>query len=121
MPNYPDSFDRMLDAWNEQDPTRIRAHLEAALTSDVYFADPTIVLTGIDDFEKMVHEVQGRIPGAVYSRTSRVDTHHDLYRYHWAIHVNGEQIVQGFDVVEERKGKVARVLGFFGDLPINAT
>lgn len=120
MKNYPESFDRMLAAWNEQDSDKIREHLEAALTVDVYFADPTIVLSGIDEFEKMVHEVQARIPGARYSRTSTVDTHHDLYRYHWAIHVGNEQIVQGFDVVEENAGKVSRVLGFFGDLPVNA-
>ncbi len=114
---YPESFDRMLDAWNEPSADKVRGHLIAALTDDIYFCDPTIRLTGIDAFEKMVFDVQARLPGAVYSRTSAVDSHHDLHRYHWAIHVGDKQVVQGFDVVEERDGKVAKVLGFFGELP----
>jgi len=119
MSNYPDAFDRMLDAWNEKESSKVRSHLEASLTEDVYFCDPTIELTGIDAFETMVYEVQAKIPGAIYSRTSKVDSHHNLYRYHWAIHSGSEQIIQGFDVVEERDGKVSKVLGFFGDLPNN--
>lgn len=120
MNNYPESFDRMLAAWNEKNPDLIRAHLDAALTEDVYFCDPSITTNGIDEFENMVHEVQSRLKGAVYSRISKVDTHHNLYRYHWAIHTDGTMIVQGFDVVEERDGKVAKVLGFFGDLPVSS-
>lgn len=118
MPNYPDAFDHMLNAWNESDPSKVRLHLDTALSPNVHFIDPTIDITGIDAFEKMVHDVQARLPGAVYSRISDVDTHHTLYRYHWAIHVKEQLTVQGFDVVEERNGKVARVIGFFGDLPI---
>jgi len=118
MKNYPSTFDLMLDAWNESKPSMVRQHLDAALTDDVHFVDPTIDITGIDAFEKMVHDVQARMPEAVYSRISEVDSHHNLYRYHWAIHVDSKLAVQGFDVIEERDGKVARVLGFFGDLPV---
>jgi len=119
MQNYPISFDQMLNAWNEQEPTKIRAHLDAALTPDVHFVDPTIDIRGIDAFESMVHEVQGRLSGAVYSRISNVDHHHNIYRYHWAIHIDEQLVVQGFDVVEVKGNKVDRVLGFFGDLPLS--
>tara|TARA_E500000331_G_C17256371_1_gene713247 strand:- start:110 stop:475 length:366 start_codon:yes stop_codon:yes gene_type:complete len=118
MPNYPESFDHMLAAWNESDPSLIRGHLDKALASDVRFVDPSIDVTGIDGFEANVHEVHGRLPGAVYSRTSGVDSQHGFFRYHWAIHQNGELVMPGFDVVEtDEDGRVACVIGFFGPIP----
>jgi hypothetical protein len=108
----------MLAAWNETEPAAVRGHLERALAPDVHFVDPSIDVTGIDGFEANVHEVHGRLPGATYSRTSGVDTHHQLYRYAWAIHQNGKLVLPGFDVAEvDDSGRVTRVLGFFGPLP----
>ena len=115
--NYPKAFDAMLAAWNKPDPTLVRAHLDSALSADVHFVDPTIDLRGIGAFESMVHEVKARIPGAVYSRASLLDCHHNLYPYHWLIHLKGELLIQGFDVLEASdEGLVERVLGFFGEL-----
>jgi hypothetical protein len=118
MSDYPAAFDHMLAAWNEPESSKVRSHLERALAPDVHFIDPSIDVTGIDGFEANVHEVHERIPGAVYSRSSGVDSHHGLYRYSWAIHRDGELVLPGFDVVEaDAAGRVARVLGFFGELP----
>ena len=115
--SYPESLDHMLAAWNEADPTLVRGHLERALAPDAHFVDPSHDIRGIDDFEAMVHHVQGQIPGATYSRASEVDSHHDLHRYHWAIHQEGELLMPGFDVTEtDGEGRVTRVLGFFGVL-----
>jgi hypothetical protein len=117
MQNYPDSFDHMLAAWNESDPAAVRQHLEAALSPAIRFVDPSIDLTGIDAFEANVHAVQARIPGAVYSRTSEVDSQHNFHRYYWAIHQNGELVLPGFDVAEtDTNGRVVCVIGFFGPL-----
>jgi hypothetical protein len=121
METYPKAFDRMLDAWNERDASKIRGHLDAALNHDVRFVDPTIDLTGIDAFEAMVHQVQARIPGAIYSRISDVDSHHNVHRYRWAIHLHGKLAVQGFDAVQSKNDKVSLVIGFFGGLAINDT
>jgi hypothetical protein len=118
MENYPASFDQMLDAWNEADPSKIRSLLDAALTPDVYFVDPTTEITGIDAVEKLIHDVQKRFPGAVFSRVSQVDSHHHIHRYYWEIHIDGALLVQGFDVLEFRDEKVARLLKFFGELPL---
>ena len=74
MSDYPVSFDHMLSAWNESDTKLVRQHLEQALAPGVRFADPSIDVTGIDGFEANVHEVHARLPGAVYSRTSGVDS-----------------------------------------------
>jgi hypothetical protein len=118
MSDYPETFDHMLAAWNEREPAKVRGHLEQALAPDVHFVDPDNDVTGIDAFEKMVHAFRERIPDAVCSRASGVDSHHQLYRYDWAIHQGGTLLMPGFDVVEaDASGRVARVLGFFGPLP----
>ena len=118
MPGYPASLDHMLAAWNERDAKRVRAHLDKALSPDVVFIDPSIVTRGIDEFEANVHEVHGRLPGADDRRASGVDRHHDVVRYAWEIHRNGELVLPGFDVTElDEEGRVLRVLGFFGPLP----
>ncbi len=118
MADYPESFDHMLAAWNEQDATLVRGHLEQALAPGVRFVDPSVDVTGIDEFEANVHEVHGRLPGAVYSRTSGIDSQRGFHRYSWAIHLEGKLVLPGFDVVEtDKSDRVVRVIGFFGPLP----
>ena len=119
MSDYPEALDHMLAAWNETDPALVRSHLEQALSAEVRFVDPSIDITGIDDFEANVHDVRAKNPGNVYSRASAVDTQHGFHRYHWAIHsANGELVMPGFDVAEtDEAGRVTCVIGFFGDLP----
>jgi hypothetical protein len=108
----------MLAAWNEADPALVRRHLEQALVPGAEFIDPSIVTRGLDEFEANVLAVQASVPGAVYSRTSGVDSHHGLHRYSWQISRDGETVITGFDVTEvDDDGKVVRVLGFFGPLP----
>lgn len=123
MNNYPETFDHMLAAWNETEPSRVRSHLEKALAQDVRFVDPSIDLIGIDDFEANVHAVHAKNPGFVYSRVSDVDSQNGFHRYHWAIHNSGGELqLPGFDVVEtDENGRVACVIGFFGDLPKAST
>ncbi len=118
MSRHPESLEHMMAAWNEPDPSRVRAHLEKALSPEVVFIDPSIVTRGIDEFEANVHEVHGRLPGAAYRRASGVDRHHDVVRYAWEIRRDGELLLPGFDVTElDGAGRVVRVLGFFGPLP----
>lgn len=118
MPDYPEQFDHMLGAWNESEPDQVRQHLEQALSPDIRFVDPSIDVTGLDGFEANVHAVQARLPGAVYSRTSGIDSHSGFYRYHWAIHQKGELVMPGFDVVQTTEsGHIALVIGFFGSIP----
>lgn len=118
MSSYPGAFDHMLAAWNEPNPTLVRGHLEQALAPGIRFVDPSIDVTGIDGFEANVHEVRAGLPGAVYSRTSGVDSQHDFHRYYWAIHQDGELLIEGFDVAEtDKSGRVISVIGFFGPVP----
>ena len=118
MSDYPESLDHMLAAWNEPEPSLMRGHLKRALAPGIRFVDPSIDLTGIDGFEANVREVQAKLPGAEYSRSSSVDSQHGFHRYHWAIHQDGELIVPGFDVTEtDESGRVVLVIGFFGPIP----
>lgn len=118
MSDSPEALDHMLAAWNEPDPALVRGHLERALAPGVRFVDPSIDVTGIDGFEANVDEVRAGLPGAVYSRTSGVDSQHGFHRYHWAIHQEGELILAGFDVAEtDDSGRVVCVIGFFGTMP----
>lgn len=118
MNTYPASLDRMLEAWNETDPGKVRALLEASLAPDVVFVDPTIVTRGIDEFESNVRAFRSRYPGAVLRKISGVDSHHRLHRYAWDLVIGSQTLVTGFDVTEtSADGKVMRVLGFFGPLP----
>lgn len=121
MSDVPQSFDHMLAAWNEPDPTKVRGHLDRALTPAVHFVDPSVDIVGIDAFEANVHHVHEQLPGAVYSRVSDVDSHHRHHRYHWAIHRDGELLLAGFDVtITDEAGRVEKVIGFFGPLEPDA-
>ncbi len=120
MSNFHPSLEKMLAAWNEQDSAKVRGHLLAGLDKDVHFVDPNYDIIGLDAFEAMVHAVQKKIPEAVYSHTSELDSHHNLYRYHWAIHHNDKLIMPGFDVTEiDASGKITKVIGFFGEIERN--
>ena len=120
MTSYPEAFDHMLAAWNEPDASQVRGHLEKALGPNVRFVDPSIDVKGIEGFERNVHEVKSKIPGAVYSRTSGVDSQHNFHRYHWAIHQEDQLLLSGFDVTEtDGQGKITCVIGFFGEVPRN--
>jgi hypothetical protein len=116
--DLPPTFDRVLAAWNEIDPTKIRGHLDAALHPDVVFCDPANLTRGIDAFEAMVRAFRQRLPRAECARTSGVDHHHDLYRYAWAVSSDGALLVPGFDVTRvDGDGRLLRIDGFFGPLP----
>jgi hypothetical protein len=120
MASYPDALDHMLAAWNEVDAAKVRNRLATALDSNIRFVDPSIDVTGIDGFEQNVHDVKPKIPGAVYSRTSGVDSQYNFHRYHWVIHQGGQLLLSGFDGTEtDEQSKVRCVIGFFGDVRQN--
>ena len=118
MTDMPESFQAMLDAWNETDPDKIRGHLDRALDPEVEFADPDNHIRGIDAFEEMVRTFRARYPDGTAEHTSGLNCHHNRYRYSWLVSVGGKPAVPGMDVTEvNAEGKVVRVDGFFGDLP----
>ncbi len=117
METHIENLNRMLAVWNSTDETEIRDLTETALEHNVHFVDPNHNIIGREAFIDMVHLVHSQIPGAVYSRASRIDVQNNHCRYHWAIHQNNELIMPGFDVTEVNDaGKIVKVIGFFGEL-----
>lgn len=111
------AFATVLAAWNERDPAKRRALLDAAVSPDVEFTDPLHKLVGLDAFEAMMDDFQCRYPTAISIRTSAIDRHHDRARYHWAIEADGKRIVDGFDAVAlDGEGRFARIDGYFGPI-----
>lgn len=114
MTQYMENLERMMAIWNSTDSAEQRRLTETAMEHNVHFVDPNHNIIGHDAFLKMVDQVQSEIPGAVYSRASEVDVQNNHCRYHWAIHMNGELIMPGFDVTEVNDaGKIVKVIGFF--------
>ncbi len=114
----PVVLERMLAMWNERDPDQVRGYVDSVLSEDVIFIDPANSITGRDAFEEMVKEFRAGAPEVVCQRSSGVDGHHGLYRYHWGIHQGGTLLVEGFDVTQiDAQGQVCRVEGFFGPIP----
>lgn len=117
MSAYSENLEKMLAVWNTTDAAEKAALVETALEHNVHFVDPNHNIIGRRAFLDMVDQVQSEIPGAVYSRASKLDVQNNFCRYHWAIHLNGELIMPGFDVTEVNDaGKVVKVIGFFGPL-----
>ena len=117
MTNGLQCLDKMLAAWNSSDSDEIEQLAAQALEHNVHFADPTHNIIGRDAFVEMVHRTHKRVPGAVYSRASRIDQQNNFCRYHWAIHQDGKLLLEGFDVTEiNDAGKIVKVVGFFGEL-----
>lgn len=117
MSTTQEHLENMMTVWNTTDEKEKLALVDAALEHNVHFVDPNHNIIGRKAFLDMVNEVQAQIPGAVYSRVSKVDVQNNFFRYYWAIHLNDEQIMAGFDVTEVNDaGKVVKVIGFFGEL-----
>lgn len=119
MQSLPGCFAKLLAAWNEHDPVKLRQLVEASLTEDVAFTDPHYQIVGIDAFIAMVDEFRAREGRAKLLPTSGVDMHHDRARYGWVVLRQDGTRFEGFDAValDLRQGKISRIDGFFGPLP----
>ena len=117
MKPFEQNLEKMLAVWNTDEPEKRAALVADALEHNVHFADPNHNIIGPAAFLEMVEQVRARIPGAVYSRTSRIDVQNNFCRYHWAIDLDGKRLMDGFDMTEVNDaGKIVRVIGFFGQL-----
>ncbi len=116
-----ESLEKMMQIWNSSDADEIERLTDEALEHNVHFVDPTHNIIGRKAFVEMVHRTHKRIPGAVYSRASEVDAQNNFCRYHWKIDLDGKRLVDGFDVTEiNDAGRVVKVVGFFGELPVDS-
>jgi hypothetical protein len=107
-------IDTYLATWNETDPAKRRELIEASLGADLWYRDPMLEADGLDAYDAMIAGVQAQAPGLVMRRTSPVDGHRDLVRFHWAFGApDAEPTFAGLDVAKyDDDGKLHRIIGF---------
>lgn len=105
-------------AWDEPDRNRRRAMLEASVTADAVYVDPTVELRGIAALVDHIDAVQRRFPGTHLELTTAVDQHHGLGRFGWRrVLADGTARPDSIDIVElAEDGRLKRIIGFFGPL-----
>jgi SnoaL-like protein len=119
MSDFGTVVDRYLATWNETDPARRRAAIDALFADDVRYVDPVASVDGRDALDGLIGAVQQQFPGLVFSPGGPVDAHHEQARFTWNLgEPGGQPLVIGFDVAElAADGRIQRVLGFLDKAP----
>lgn len=110
------------DMWNETDPARRRAAVEAVWTPDAQSIDPIASATGWQAIEQFVITLQAQYPDHAVLLSGEVDQHHNRLRFPWVIkNPAGEVVLSGIDCVRlANEGRFAELTGFFdGTLPVS--
>ncbi|MCU1501782.1 MAG: hypothetical protein JWM12_1136 [Ilumatobacteraceae bacterium] len=112
-------IDTNLTAYGNPDATSRQQQLARVWAADGKLIDPPIDGAGLDGIDQMMAAVQGQFPGHTFRRTSGIDAHHGVARYSWELlGPEGNVALVGLDVAElAEDGKLARIVGFMGDLP----
>ncbi len=115
------SVDAYIDAWNEPDTDKRRQILALAMTDDGAYADPAKKTDSRAELVECIGDVLAKDPGRRIVRTSEVDPHNLVCRFHWrAINADGTQAPESADFVDfAPDGRIRRVTGFFGPLTPN--
>ena len=108
-----------LAIWNETDPTRRRAAIDALYTEDCHYADPIAVVNGRDALDGLIAGVQKQFVGFTFTLAGAVDAHHGQMRFTWNAAPKGaaEPVVVGFDVVVLDGHRIRSVYGFLDKVP----
>ncbi|CAN0459303.1 unnamed protein product [Phaeothamnion confervicola] len=112
-------IDTYLEAYGEADPTKRIALVRQAWSVDGRLQDPPLEADGHDGIAALTDVLHAHFAGHTFRRTSGVDAHHGMARYGWElVGPDGAVALAGMDVAEfTADGKLAKVTGFFGDVP----
>ena len=112
-------IDDYFEMWRATDADTRRDLVERCFVADGRHVDPHADVTGHDDVAAMLAGVHEAYAGFAIERTSGIDRHGDQVRYSWRLDTaDGATLVAGIDVVElAADGRMAKVIGFWGDLP----
>lgn len=117
--NPAELIDRYCAVWNETDAARRRAMLHAVWAEGATYTDPTVHARGVDELVAHIGTVQAKRPGARILRTSVVEGHHGMVRFHWhAALAEGTTLPEGIDIawLSEDGNRIEKIVGFFGPL-----
>jgi hypothetical protein len=113
------TIDTHLEAYLEPDADRRARLIEQVWAPEGHLFDPPLDAQGHTAINELFETVQGMFAGHSFRRTTGIDSHHGIARYGWEL-VDGDGAValSGMDVaVVAEDGRLARLAGFFGDLP----
>lgn len=119
----PAATEQLIDTyfamWRATDEAE-RAELVARVFADGgRHVDPHADAVGHEGLVAMLAGVHAVYPGFAIDRTSGIDQHGAQLRFSWQLTAaDGTPVVAGLDVAElAPDGRIARVVGFWGDLP----
>jgi hypothetical protein len=119
MNPFEDLARKYIAIWNETDPSRRRAAIDALYADECGYTDPNIVLSGRDAIDHFIGVVQKQLPGVLFTLSGPVDGHHDQARFRWHAAPPGAALplAIGFDVTVLDRGRIRQVYGFLDQSP----
>ncbi len=110
---------RYLAPWNEADPARRRALVEAAWRADGSYVDPLTEVAGHDGLDGLIGAVQARFAGLRFRPAGTAGAHHDRLRFRWELAgPDGAAVASGTDVATlDGEGRFVAVTGFIDSMP----
>ncbi len=123
MTDLETTVDIYLAAWTEPDDARRADMIEHVWAVDGRLIDPPLVGEDHDGINDMAKTMQSLYPGHTFRRTSGIDAHHEHLRFSWdLVGPDGAAVLAGVDVGDiAADGRLQRITGFFGDLPVLET
>lgn len=111
-------IDTYCRVWSDPNPESRERLLRSVWADGATYTDPRVNALGASHLLIHIATVQAQRPGAKVERTSRIDEHHHMGRFHWHVKLpDGSTLPQGIDFFElAGDGRIARIVGFFGPL-----
>jgi hypothetical protein len=112
-------IDTYFAMWRETDDAARNELLAQVFVPDGRHVDQLADAVGYDAIGAVVAGVHAHYPGFTIERTSAIDQHGAQLRFAWRLDAaDGSTVVTGLDVGElAADGRLARIAGFWGDLP----
>ena len=113
------TVDAHLAGYCEPEPAHRLELLNSAWSANGRLIDPPFEGTGPSGIADLVDGVIAHYTDHTFRRTTAVDAHHEYARYGWELVApDGSVAVGGTDFVTvDADGKLATIVGFFGDIP----
>jgi SnoaL-like domain len=109
------TVERYFAMWNETDPARRQAVIDATFTPDAHYVDPLLEAHGSAALNATVSGFHTQYPEHRFSIVGDVDSHHDRARWGWQlVGPDSAAVACGVDfAVMADDGRLRQVTGFF--------
>jgi hypothetical protein len=119
MTEFERLVDQYCEGWSCPAAEAREALIRGSLTDDATYTDPRADHLNVPELLDHIAKIQESRPGAKIVRTSVVDSHHGLARFHWHVALpDGTTLPEGIDVIELSADgtRIRSIIGFFGPL-----